>query len=187
MDKYIAQVQKIVKQLIKPPTLWWVLTGVLLILISVIILVNNSSKDYTPSAKVLQAQELYSQGKIQEAKTQYESILEKEPKNILALNSLGNIWRDMGNLENAEATYLEVIKIDPRYEYVYRNIVTIYQLWEDETMQKEKLVAFETIMKRGISLNRNKINVIDAAVTYYNALGNLEEANRLKEILDNIE
>lgn len=185
MDKYMEQLKEITKKIIKPPILRWVIGGI--ILVAGLLLIWSPAKDYTPSAEILQAQELYSQGKIQESKAKYEFILRKEPKNILALNSLGNIWRDMGNLEKAEVIYLEAIKIDPRYEYVYRNIVTIYQLWEDETVQNEKLIAFEPIMKRGISLNKNKINIIDAAVTYYKALGNLEEANRLKEILDNIE
>lgn len=177
---------KLLRKILKPPFLWWVIGGLVLI-VGIIFLLNIPDGNYVVTTEIKQAQELYSKGKIMEAKSKYETIIASDPKNVLAINSLGNIFRDLGQADKAEEAYLNVIDIDPRFDPVYRNLLTFYQMLEDEVIRDQKLELFASVIKKGVSLNKDSINVLDSAITFYRLIGDAEEAQRLQVIMDEIE
>jgi superkiller protein 3 len=56
-----------------------------------------------------------------------------DPKNVLALNSLGTAYLNNENLEEAEYYFVKALKIAPKYSTAWYNLACIYSLQENLT------------------------------------------------------
>lgn len=84
-------------------------------------------------------------GSVQEAETIFASVLEKSPKNYYAINNLGVIQHNKGELKNAEQSFLKAYSLKQDYMAPLRNLVDIYKSesrWKDAV---EKLIRCITI------------------------------------------
>ncbi len=61
--------------------------------------------------------------------------IEKNAKNLKALNQLGFAWRNMGKFEEAEKAYLQAIKVDPQFSESYLNIGILYDIYMGKFVQ----------------------------------------------------
>lgn len=55
--------------------------------------------------------------------------IEKNAKNLKALNQLGFAWRNMGKFKEAEKAYLQAIKVNPEFSESYLNIGILYDIY----------------------------------------------------------
>ncbi len=136
---------------------------------------------YPTSPKTEEAMRLYSKNKLTEAENIYEAVVEEEPGDYVAWNGLGNILRDQGNFQEAEEAYLRVISLKPAFEFVYRNLLTLYRLWPDVSERDAKLESFGEIIQKGLSANGRSVNILDAAANYYRLIGNEAKAKEMEE------
>jgi tetratricopeptide (TPR) repeat protein len=52
----------------------------------------------------------------------YSKVLEKDPTNTIASNSLGNVYRDQKNFEKAQEQYEKTIQLTPSFSPAYANL-----------------------------------------------------------------
>lgn len=67
------------------------------------------------------------QQKRAEAKRYFEAALEYDGNSVHALNNLGNIAREEGELERAVEYYQKAILIDPDYSVPHNNLAVVYK------------------------------------------------------------
>lgn len=91
-----------------------------------------------------------------------ENVASLKPKNPLIRFNLGNVYREMGDLEAARGEWEKAVELDPGYSEAYNNLGIYYQLRGD---YPEAIEMFER------SLEQNPFNT----ETYYNA-GSVYEA-----------
>lgn len=78
------------------------------------------------SELIAEAFELQKAGKIREAQAIYRSILEKDPKNINALQLLATTALAQDKLESAGELLAYVIKLEPEHAVAHHNIAYVY-------------------------------------------------------------
>lgn len=71
------------------------------------------------------------EGKLKEAKEEYEKVLSLAPSHVEALNNLGVVYKDLGGLEMAIAKYRKAITLDPQYKKARYNLATAFYLKGD--------------------------------------------------------
>lgn len=167
---------------------WMWLTGLILIIAGGIIIWQTVLVPRTRSAEagLMVAQKYYSESNLTAAKAEYEAIIKKYPSYYLALNGLGNVLRDQNKLTEAEQMYLKVIDINPSYEFVYRNLLGVYQMWEDKTKQSDKIASFAAILKKGLTANGNSGVIVATALDYYREIGDTAKAQAMETKLNQL-
>lgn len=142
---------------------------------------------YPTSPRTQEAMNLYSQNKLQESQKIYQEIVAGSPKDFVAWNGLGNVLRDTGDYKGAEEAYLRVITLKPAFEFVYRNLLALYQLWPDENLKNEKLASYKDFIEKGLSANPRSVNILDAAIQYCRLTGDTTRVQELEELLAKID
>ncbi|MFA4916738.1 MAG: tetratricopeptide repeat protein [Syntrophales bacterium] len=71
------------------------------------------------------------EGKLKEAKEEYEKVLSSMPSHVEAHNNLGVVYKDMGKLDMAIAKYSKAITLDPKYKKARYNLATTLYLKGD--------------------------------------------------------
>src|SRR5690242_9286163 len=70
------------------------------------------------SGHIVYGQALYDLGRMDDARTVFETALTLDPENLIALRHLGDIARSHGDIELARLWYQRVLEADPRNEEV---------------------------------------------------------------------
>ena len=71
------------------------------------------------------------EGKLKEAKEEYEKVLSLAPSHVEAHNNLGVVYKDLGKLDMAIAKYRKAITLDPQYRKARSNLATALYLKGD--------------------------------------------------------
>jgi tetratricopeptide (TPR) repeat protein len=59
------------------------------------------------------------------ARTHFQAALAADPRHYRAMTNLGNLELEAGHLQEAEARYREVIRLNPEYSVVYNNLAAV--------------------------------------------------------------
>lgn len=70
------------------------------------------------SGHIVYGQALFESGKLEEARNTFESALELDPENLIALRHLGDISRQRGEVKSARGWYQRVLDADPRNDEI---------------------------------------------------------------------
>lgn len=126
-----------------------------------------------------QAFELHKQGKLDEAESLYEQVLELDPQNAEVLNFLGIINLQKFKLSKAEELIQKAISISPE-QYFYENLAKVYLEMEDA----ERAVQLYTklLKQKPDSFNYvfNLASAYKVARDYENAIRMYERAIELE-------
>ncbi len=71
------------------------------------------------------------EGKLKEAKEEYEKVLSLAPSHVEAHNNLGVVYKDLGKLDMAIAKYRKTITLDPQYRKARCNLAAALYLKGD--------------------------------------------------------
>ena len=158
-----------------------------------------------PQAHVQSLINLYSQGQLEQALSQANTLLEKFPKSAFLFNIHGAILKGLGQLELSVEAYKKALAIKPNYTDVYNNIgVTLQEQskLEEAIESYTKALAIkpdyaEAYSNMGIALKElgkleeaieayNKALAIKPDYTdVYNNIGNaLKELGKLEEAIE---
>ncbi len=114
-------------------------------------------------------EKLLTSGNINEADLQFLAILEKDPKNIEAINNLGVICDSKGEVKKAEEYFLNALNINNDYLNAILNLASLYQReqkWESSIIYLEKALTIEN----------NDYNIYNLIGVAYSNIGNNEKA-----------
>ena len=135
--------------------------------------------------EILRGERFLQNGKIQEALDLFESILEKDPENLLALNDKGVALNSLGKYEEAIKAFADVISIDRSDSNAVFNLISNY-------FAIGALGEIDKILEKyGACLSENDVKRIknDLALMkphYYNKLGgDKKKLGRLEEAITN--
>lgn len=81
----------------------------------------------------------------EEAKNDFETIIETNDKNIYAYNGLGNVYKYEENYEDAIEYFKKILEIDDTYKYAYRDIGECYE--ELDKLDKSEEYYTQAIIK----------------------------------------
>ena len=70
------------------------------------------------SGHIVYGQTLYEAGRFAEARAVFETALALDPENLIALHHLGDIARELGDVEAARSWYRRVLETDPRNDEI---------------------------------------------------------------------
>ena len=111
------------------------------------------------------------EGKLKEAKEEYEKALSLAPLNVEAHNNLGAVYKDLGKLDMAIAKYRKAITLDPQYKKARCNLAAALYL-------KGDLDAATSESKLAIALDPNDLEG-------YNILGLIyKKQNKTHEAIE---
>src|SRR4051812_47629737 len=77
------------------------------------------------SGHIVYGQALYEAGRMDEARTVFETALALDPENLIALRHLGDIARSQGDPESARTWYMRVLDADPRNDEIQGLIASL--------------------------------------------------------------
>ncbi|MDB2605268.1 tetratricopeptide repeat protein [Planktomarina temperata] len=168
--------------------------------------VGKASKNQDPPQDQLQSLvNLYSQGKLQQALKQAETLVQKFPQSAILFNIQGALLKGLGKLDASVEAYKKAIAIKPDYADAYNN--TGNALQEQDKLQ-EAIEAYNKTLaikpdyadaynNMGVTLQKqdkleealeayNKALAIkpDYAEAYYNIGVNLQEQDKLQEAIE---
>lgn len=96
------------------------------------------SEDTSPAGEAVQAGlAKHVEGDLDGASADYETALESDPQNVLALYNLGLIAQTRGNDEDAEARYRAVLDVDPEYQPAVFNLAIVRKAAGDPEAAEE--------------------------------------------------
>lgn len=114
---------------------------------------------------------LFKKRQFVQAKKVALNLLKKDDKNIELLNLLGNIYQEIGQLEDAKKAYQKAMDTDKTVYYLYSNLAMTY--------------AKEFNYKKAIKLLMQAINIYDKDPVLFLNLGSAyQESNVFKEAED---
>ena len=105
--------------------------------------------------EIQQGEVLFQNGKVREALNMFESVLEKDPDNIAALNDKGVALNTLGRFQEAIQTFSEVVSKDNRNANAVFNLISNYSrigAWEK---------AENILVKYGHCLSKQDIEMIN--------------------------
>jgi tetratricopeptide (TPR) repeat protein len=70
------------------------------------------------SGYIVLGQALFESGRLEDARTTFETALGLDPENLIALRQLGDIARDSGNIDGARDWYRRLLEVDPQNEEI---------------------------------------------------------------------
>ena len=86
------------------------------------------------------------EGKLKDAKEEYEKVLSLAPSHVEAHNNLGVVYKDLGRLEMAIAEYRKAITLDSQYKKARSNLATALYLkgdLESATSESRLAIVFD--------------------------------------------
>ena len=83
---------------------------------------------------------LHKEGKLEEAKTIYNSILKSEPQHTNSLNNIGIIFAQQNDFNNSEIFFKKAIDSNPKFLEAYMNIGNLYKKNGDENKSKNYFI-----------------------------------------------
>ena len=96
--------------------------------------------------KIEQGETLFLEGKIDEAETVFQELLEQNPEDADIPNNLGIIYEGRGEMEGALAYYNKALEIDSTHIIALTNKANLYQKagrWDESVIQLEKCLRLE--------------------------------------------
>lgn len=100
----------------------------------------------------------------------YSQVLESNPKNLIAINNLGNAFLGKGNKQKAEEMMKRAIELNPNYAEPYINLGGIYN---EENRYAEAL----PLLQKAVNINpKNFEGWYNLGLTYYKT-GNTQQAS----------
>lgn len=85
--------------------------------------VKNNPND--PAARKQYAVALYATKDLEGAREQYEEAAKLNGQDAAVFNNLGNVYRDLGEIDNAIKVYRQAIELDPTFINPYVNLANI--------------------------------------------------------------
>ena len=134
----------------------------------------NKNKDLTIEETFNLAVKNHQESKTDIAQELYNQVLEIDPNYVNALNNLGVIHQDLGELEKSKECYEKVISIDPNYANAYYNLGNIFKDLEENQKAKE---CFE----KAIKINPNYVDAYNNLGTIFKELGEYQKAKECFE------
>ncbi len=115
---------------------------------------KNSSSSASSHYKL--AREAVTQGKLSEAVTHYQRVLDQNPQNIIAYQELGNIFLKLQQPEPAIKSYLKAVALQPKLPQTYHNLGEAYAQLEQWT---EAIAAYQKAiqLKSDFSWSHNNL------------------------------
>jgi tetratricopeptide (TPR) repeat protein len=94
---------------------------------------HSDVKDMSLDRKTLyeKALSLYNEGRLQESKKVYETVIALDPGYIEALNNLGVIYIQEKNFDAAGKTFEKAVRLKPSYVESYYNLACLYAIKGD--------------------------------------------------------
>ncbi len=77
------------------------------------------------SGHIVYGQTLYEAGRFAEARAVFETALALDPENLIALHHLGDIARQLGDIDGARGWYRRVLETDPRSEEIIQMLAEL--------------------------------------------------------------
>jgi len=106
------------------------------------------------------------------AETFWVYVTKAAPKNSIAFQNLGDLYKGfLVDYPKAESSYLTAIKIDPADTNPYRALFELYTI-----AYKKGTSAAEDILKQGISVNSQSVDLQVVLARYYKSLGRTQDA-----------
>ncbi|CAP43358.1 O-linked N-acetylglucosamine transferase family protein [Bordetella petrii] len=103
--------------------------------------------EYSPGQSAIKAQKsiiLSRNYRYEEAGALLKELLEEDPKNAFAhWTNLGNIQRDLGKLEHAEASYRQAVELQPASPIALSNRLTLLHYMPERTLADIKQACME--------------------------------------------
>ncbi|RLG22068.1 hypothetical protein DRN72_03100 [Methanosarcinales archaeon] len=125
-----------------------------------------------------QADELYKQGKYEEALSLYKNILSTNPNDVYALYAKGNCLYKMGDFFGAIESYQKALELDPQNYVIMNNLGNAYYAineYEEAVYYYEKAVEIKEDEK-----------ILENLIKAQNAMGDTEGAYKTLELLNAI-
>lgn len=117
-------------------------------------------------------------GEKQRALEFYNQALKTDPKNILALNNVAEIYSDLGDYQKAEEYFLKLVEYYPDKTDFYRKLGYLYRYHLNKTPSE-----IENLFKTGLEKTNNSADLITWLISYYQEIGDnqkfVEYANLL--------
>lgn len=107
-----------------------------------------------------------------DAKYFLQRALDEEPRSSLSYNNLGNVYRAIGLLPLAKASYLKAIELNPEFAGAYRNLSAITNFKD----HPELVVALERLVKNKILQTDDLVQASFALAAAYENLALYERA-----------
>ena len=135
----------------------------------------KGEKNLSVNDLIKEGEELFSEGKIEEAEKCFLSLLAKNSEDVEALNNLGVIHHFKGNFEKAEDSFLKALAAKDDCPDALLNLADLYQntkRWEEAAVQLEKYIAMD---------NKDP-NIFNQLSVVYLEMGHTEKAQGVLEI-----
>jgi len=126
------------------------------------------------STEIKNGEKLYSDGNVDQAKTIFESVIEKQPSNYMALNNLGVIYYNEGDIATAEQYFLKAIATNEDYTDAILNLALLF-------IESSKIEKACLCLEKYTSINPNE-NLFKTLSQLYSGLGNQTKAKQYSEI-----
>lgn len=134
-------------------------------------------------------EELFSQGKFEEAMNCFQTAIESNPLDLEALNDLGVVSMKLGRGENAEQYFLKAIEINDDFLDAHLNLAQYYieeNMWDKASYH----------LKKTLDANPENIALVKQLAFIHTKMGRHEEARKIveasksinlqKEFIDNL-
>lgn len=113
----------------------------------------------------------------------YQAALSVEPQNTLLLMNIAELYVRNQQYPEAEAAYLKVVEVNPKWLASYRSLADLYHY-----QMPEKQSEIPKILQKGLDNNsENELYFVGPMATYYRDFGPKEEAIKWYERLIKID
>jgi tetratricopeptide (TPR) repeat protein len=85
------------------------------------------------SGYIVMGQALFESGRLDEAQATFQTALDLDPENLIALRHLGDIARETGELNGARIWYQRLLEIDPQNEEIAAQLAQLAEAGADAT------------------------------------------------------
>jgi len=135
---------------------------------------DNQPGVFERKDQLANGEQLFAEGKVEEAIKCFESILANEPDNTDALNNLGVVSYGIGNAESAEIFFLKALEVNPSHINALMNIADVYSASGliNESAQ---------YLTKAIELEPKNPEIWASLSSFYNKIGSHEEAKAARQ------
>ena len=120
--------------------------------------------------RIKEGEELFSEGKIEEAERLFLGLLDGEPNNCDILNNIGVIYHTQGKVNFAEDYFLKALTVENDHLDVLSNLANVYmesKRWKEAAVQ----------LKRYVSIDDRNADIFFQLGLVYDAIGEKEKAD----------
>ncbi|MBF0450624.1 MAG: tetratricopeptide repeat protein [Candidatus Magnetomorum sp.] len=130
---------------------------------------NDQPGVYERKDQLLNGEQLFAEGKVEESIQCFEDVLAQDPENTDAHNNLGVISFALGNMESAEIMFMKTLEIDPNHINALMNIADVYSA-------SGHINEAAKYLTKAIELEPKNPAVWTSLSTFYLKIGSNEEA-----------